>query len=817
MNRSLSLAAVFALALAGCDAAVKIDPDGYRCDVGNACPTGYACQQGVCHRSSIVDPSCANVSCTMPPAATCKSATVLTTFVGRCANAQCSYDPVDMTCATSCSNGACVDACAGVSCVTPPVATCVDASTLRTFAQTGSCTNGTCGYQSTDTTCPNGCMGGRCQGVDLCRQNNVMCTTPPDVTCVGNTRRTFQSPGTCDPGTGTCTYSPNDMVCPNGCANGQCLTPSLTFTQIGPRLRFAINALDIAPGSSGNLALAVGASGKVSRWDGSTWTDVMVNSTARLNSVAFVNGSTAYVAGATGTLLAVRNNNGTPINVPGASTANWVSVSGRSDQEAMVVSESGQVARQRNGNWSSGPIDAGTGPFAIAGAYMDESLRERAVGTCNGTACVAYRNLPGGTPGWTVQTRGGTKFAAIGGGFDIPATATTSVAFLGSGTDLVTHDTAGFTTTNFFNLVNTTPTLDGDSIVGVTAQAVTVARDVYVLTSSAGQSTGHLYRVTRGLTQNTANDALQTFYGEEHLSPNDSSGVLVAEVRRSFNVNNVFRRGPIVNEALDVGEDFVGASADSTGALVFIGGFGDIAIKRQNSTTFDFRRVPGSWSINGFDARNGTGVLMAGEDVDGTVWRMSGTTFTTVSTEPGEKFNAVCRVSDTEAWAVGTTGTIHKINGTTGGAVTSPTTEDLVAVDCAANVAIACGTNGTVLRLSGGTWSVVPGLGATGTVKTCKLTATGAVVGGDGFFASLGSGGWTMLAGKAGLRSLVVRGPNEIYGAFVTTNNQSDVSRFDGATWGPSLASVTGEIGGGVQVGGRVVWGGTLGAIVEGR
>ena len=63
----------------------------------------------------------------------------------------------------------------------------------------------------------------------------------------------------------------------------------------------------------------------------------------------------------------------------------------------------------------------------------------------------------------------------------------------------------------------------------------------------------------------TAIDAQTSFYGEEHLSPGEANGVLMAEVRRAKGVNNVFRRGVVTNEALDVGEDFIGASARDDG------------------------------------------------------------------------------------------------------------------------------------------------------------------------------------------------------------------------------------------------------------
>jgi hypothetical protein len=822
MNR---LTLLFVLTLAGCDTAVKIDPDGYRCDVGNVCPTNYSCQSGICRKGMTVDPSCANVTCNAPPASTCTNGTTAHTFVGRCVAGQCQYDGIDTTCATTCSGGTCADACAGIPCVTPPQPACTNGNTLSTFAQTGTCAMGTCDYAKTDTACPNGCAQGRCSGVNLCQMNNVMCNMPPAATCVGSVRRTYGNNGTCDPGTGTCTYTSNDTNCPNGCALGQCLTASLTFTQTGPRVRFAVNALDIAPGSSGNSALAVG-NGKIARWDGSTWTELAAPSaTTKLNAVAFVSANLAYAVGANRTAITIRptNNQVLAVTLPGSAGANLVAVSGRGEAEVLLADDLGEWWRFRNTMWTNGTLPNSSGPYTISGAYLDESLRERIVGGCGmgstAARCVGYRFVSGGTPMWTIHQQTGTPgFTAVGGGFDIPTTASASDAYVGrSDTTLVDHSNTGV-----FLPLTTTPILDGNGIEGVTAQAASVSRDVFTLTSSVGSSTGHLYRLTRSMASTTATDALQTFYGEEHLSPNEANGVLVAEVRRGSAINNIFRRGTLTNEALDVGEDFLGASVDSAGALVFAGMFSDIAVRSPAASTFDFRRAPTTWTLHGVEGRNGTGTLFVGEDANtnkGVVVRMVGNNFTTLANQSNVVFNGACRVSDTEGWAVGTNGTIFRVTGVGATAATSPTTEDLLAVDCVAGVAVACGANGTALRFANNTWTVVtPAAGMAGqNLKTCKLTSQGAVVGGDGFFYGYAPAtGWTTLAGQAGLVSLVVRGPQEIYGAF-TNGTTSDVRRFDGATWSPSLLNVTGVLGGGVQAGARVVWGGTLGVIVEGR
>lgn len=825
--RTMMSVSVFLLLLTGCDASIKIDPEGYRCDVGNVCPNGLSCRDGFCRAT--LDTSCNGVVCTTPPASSCVNGTTLRTFSGSCVAGQCQYAPVDSTCTTTCAQDACVDACDGVDCVTPPQAACTNATTLRTFSQTGTCSTGACGYVTTDTACPNGCEAGLCKGVDLCQSMNVVCTNPPAPTCVSDARRTFGNPGTCAPGTGMCTYAPSDSGCPNGCALGQCLTASLAFVQTGPRLHFAINGLDIAPGSSGNSALAVGNGGKIARWDGSMWTELTAPRANDLNKVAFVSGTVAYAVGAGRTVLNVRPAMNQVVDVPlsGSGGANLVAVSGRDVGEVFIASQAGDWWRMRAGTWSNGALSSATAPYTVSGAYLDESLRERIVGECGMTVrsqCAAYRNASGGTPNFVVHTQAGTKgFTAVGGAFDVASDAT-PLAMVGSADlSLDTHSNFG----NFIG-VNPSPALEGDGIVGITAQAVNIGRDLFVLTSSRDpdpgtNGAGGLYRLARGVNV-TSTKILETYFGEETLSPNEANGVLVAEVRRAQNVNNVFRRGVITNEALDVGEDFIGASVDDTGALVLASRFGDVVVRRPTSSIFDFRRPTGTWSIKALEARNGTGVLMVGGvrgSTVGVILRVTPGGFTTVTSRSNTVFHAVCRVSDTEGWAVGTGGVIYRVTSTAGMQVTSPTPKDLLTVDCAPGVAVAAGADGTVIRLSNGTWtSVTPAFPVTGRPLTSARLAPGGAffVAGDNLFygSTAATGVWTPLTAKVGLTSLVVRGPQEVYGAFVT-GTTSEVFRFDGAGWGPRLLQVSGALGGGVQAGTRVVWGGSVGAIVEAR
>lgn len=827
LPRSLLLA----LLLAGCDASVRIDPEGYRCDVGNLCPTGFTCREGVC-RTASVDTSCANVTCTTPPAQSCVNGTTLRTFTGSCVAGQCQYAPLDTTCPAGCAQDACMDACSGVSCVTPPQAACTEPNTLRTFAQTGTCSMGTCEYASTDTACPNGCESGRCKGVDLCQSMNVMCNAPPAPTCVGATRRTFTAPGTCEPGTGACTYASSDSVCPNGCALGQCLTASLAFSQTGPRVRFAINGIDTAPGSSGGSVLAVGNGGKLAAWDGSTWTELPTNTTNNLNKVAFATGTLAYAVGANRTVLSVRPavtaNPVADVPLSGSGSTNLVAVSGR-DGDVLIAGDNGTWWRLTAGAWSNSSLPSANSPWSIVGAYLDESKRERIIGTCASSTtsarlqCVGYRYAGGGTPNFVVHTQPASPpLTAVGGAFDV-ASDLTPIAMLGNGDlSLETHSNLAS-----FSSVSPNPTLEGAGIVGITAQAVAVGRDLFVLTSSRDPNAtdngkGGLYRLSRGIGVSST-EVLETYFGEETLSPNEANGVIVAEVRRAQSLNNIFRRGVITNEALDVGEDFIGASVDDTGALVLASRYGDVVVRRPTASTYDFRRPPMTWSIKALEARNGTGTIMVGETPssgNGVIIRVTPAGFTTVTSRASTVFNAVCRVSDTEGWVVGTGGVIYRLTATGAMQVASPTQANLLTVDCAAGLAIAAGADGTVLRMANGTWSAVtPSFPVARPITSARLVQGGAFFAGDSFLYSFtaATGTWNTLQAKAGLTSLVVRGPQEVYGAFVN-GTTSEVFRFDGASWSTTrLLQVTGALGGGVQAGARVVWGGSLGAIVEAR
>jgi uncharacterized membrane protein len=153
---------------------------------------------------------CVGKVCDSPPAEECLSGTEFQTYdqIGSCDAGTCSYTPRVIAC--TCEEGACTtDPCIGVTCDAPPSAVCKDASTLTEYAESGSCSAGSCSYEATEAPCPFGCANGACKA-DSCA--NLTCNTPPGSTCKNaTTRTTFAASGTCSEG--TCSYAATDTAC----------------------------------------------------------------------------------------------------------------------------------------------------------------------------------------------------------------------------------------------------------------------------------------------------------------------------------------------------------------------------------------------------------------------------------------------------------------------------------------------------------------------------------------------------------------------------------------------------------------------------
>ena len=186
----------------------------------STCPFG--CASGACN-----DDPCQGVTCNQPPAGACVNPTTLRTFSssGMCNGGACSYAPSDFNCQYGCSAGACLnDPCQGVTCNAPPAKTCV-AGAARLYSPAGTCASGTCNYSYTDTPCDNGCANGVCNPPSC---GGVTCNTPPVATCTSANRlHTYFPLGSC--ASTTCSYAAYDIDCSQGCINGACIGGSWTL------------------------------------------------------------------------------------------------------------------------------------------------------------------------------------------------------------------------------------------------------------------------------------------------------------------------------------------------------------------------------------------------------------------------------------------------------------------------------------------------------------------------------------------------------------------------------------------------------------
>ncbi|MBN2497340.1 MAG: hypothetical protein JXR96_22305 [Deltaproteobacteria bacterium] len=192
-------------------------PDDTDCDDGDSCTLGDVCTDGDCGG--------APMQCTSPPDNDCQDETILIVYAGNgsCADGQCSYGSSEVDCGQDgcleqAGDDACgTDPCAGVTCDDPPDPTCANATTRRWW-DGGRCVSGTCEYDHHDQSCTYGCTAGQCNA-DPCQ--GVTCNDPPANRCEdASTLRQYDASGTCSGG--ECAYGSHLVSCDHGCDNGRC-------------------------------------------------------------------------------------------------------------------------------------------------------------------------------------------------------------------------------------------------------------------------------------------------------------------------------------------------------------------------------------------------------------------------------------------------------------------------------------------------------------------------------------------------------------------------------------------------------------------
>jgi hypothetical protein len=766
--RNALLSCLLALPVS-CTCGTSLNPEGYACDANNSCPAGFTCISGACRSNGTGGGA----------------------SMGGGGGAMGGG-----------AGGGSSDPCAGVSCDTAPMASCKDGSTLKTFATPGTCSTGNCSYAETDVPCTQGCVNNMCVGQNLCAGKT--CDMPPSSSCMGNSVRTYSAMGSCDGSTGMCNYAFTDTPCLVGCSNGKCVQTMLTFAQTMPRVPFAIRGLDQAPASNGATALVVGANGQALKWDGTKFSAVTTNTQESLNSVWFSSATNAWVVGSNRTLFHFVNGAfATVSNTQFSGSANLIAVHGIDDNNVAVASDDGQWGLWNGLSWLGGQL-SGSNTYDMRGVYLDPAGHVRIAGACDGTPCVAYRSVT--TLNWFEDTDSTATdpFNAIG---PAPTTsATTNLAWAGRSLSSVirVHDGSAGT----FNSTGV-PTLSDNSIWGITGAALgsgATTRAMFLLTDA------HLYRFNNGTLDTPLADL---FFGAGSMGGNDSAGVLVAETDIVHGVNNIYHRGGAVDELLDLGESWATATVSGT-SLVMVSGFGDVATRAMGENVWHFRRGPVMVAADATGA-NGNGVLMVGQA--GKIELATTNGFTSVTSGTSQDLSSVCRVSATEAYVVGAAGVALSVNSTTGtaSAMTSGSNAALSAVDCpATGQAVACGAGGAALVLKGGAWTKLPDFPGGAALASCRLSGSVLFAVGDNAFGSIDTSAanpaWQSLTGAAKLHSLVVFGANDAY----AVSGTNTISHYDGMSWSPRFTLTgQGSLAGGGQVGGKVVYAGSLGVLVE--
>ncbi|MBX5481276.1 MAG: hypothetical protein IRZ16_05420 [Myxococcaceae bacterium] len=786
---------------AGCATDIAVDPEGYKCDVGNQCPPGYTCVSGVCHATK-GSSACSASQCTTPPANRCKDDSTLIAFAprGSCdANGACTYGSNEVACEHGCVDGACRgDPCLGMSCDEAPPLECVDADTARVYVGPGTCDSaaGQCRFTSREVSCPGGCAGGECKGLDLCA--NVTCDMPPAPVCMGQTLVTFGPQGTCNPDNGQCVYAKMSAPCPGLCVGGACVAATRSFAQVGPRVRSAVTAVDLV---SPSAALVVGPNGYAARWDGSAFTPLVTNTVQDLTSVWMRSANVAYIVGDSGTALRVDGTTVTPLALPGVGGTDLVSVHGSGASHVLIAGKDGSAWRSTDGtHFTQAPAPPSSYSYSMVQAWVDSDGSERIAGQCTTLAaltrpCLLYADDVSASS-WYVDPTSlssllSAGFSAVGPSLD------SGYAFVSQGTTVYRHDESS----GDLDQLNTPSGFVGSNVVGIAGDSSNANAAFFTVSGSVGT----LYRWVKG---SAPTELLTLYLDHQAMSRNDSGGVLVADSGPT--AANIFRRGAITYEALDLAEDWVDVDVNPAGRRVFVNAFGDLAVHDPGKDTFDFARSPfTSPDYEGVVGANAW-VLLFG--ANGKVVKFTPSAgYVSQSGGGTQDLHAGCRNTDSEVFLVGEAGKILKYDGTTLTAMNSGTAADLFAVACAgAGEAFAAGADGVVLKLNAGVWSKAgPPLPTSGDLRAVYASPTDLFVAGDNLFYAFHQSAWKALPGKSSLTELVGISETEFYAAAGGT-----VARFDGNAWTTAYIGSRALVGSAVG-GGQITFVGAGGLIVE--
>ncbi|MBM4380594.1 MAG: hypothetical protein FJ086_15060 [Deltaproteobacteria bacterium] len=751
--------------LAGCSADVEFNPEGFLCDPDNACPDGYLCVEGACRAA------CTGDGCNVTP----------------------------------------INRCATVTCDAAPAATCVDATTRRSYLQAGTCepTTGQCTYPVMETACEEECQDGACVGqAGVCA--GVTCTTPPSPTCEGNNLRTWTGPGTCS-ASGNCSYFSSVASCPGGCGGGACVPVQLSFAETAPSVRALLTAVDVAPGSSGNHVLVAGLGGYVARWNGAAWTQLSSGTQSNLFAVSLYGGGGGAVGGAVvgagGTVLLYDGNALTRATVPGL-TASLLSVHATSATQ-VLVGGGAQLAVRSGTAWSL--LSTNVGALGGVDAVRLEGGKAYAAGegthgSASGPAVARFGSLSSaGTV--DVDTSPGIPFRALSPDLD---PASNQYLYVSQETYVRRYNTQN----GDIELSEEFSLPEGDEVVALSpAASASGTSALWALSGpSVGDSPGALFRVQRSGGAAPVVTRVAPVYGDAvALSRNDVGGVLLVDTLDG--ASNVSRHDGSTDAYLHFGEDWV-AGAQGNAGRVLVSSLADVAW--QSSGKWRLSRMETFFKANG--AAGAGPVLLVGQQGGMLRWTPQGG-HVVMDSGSTRNLNGVCRVSDTLWYAVGDVGTALLVSGPSVDALASVqqpvagTTAHLRALACApSGPNWAVGNGGTVLKQVGTNWQpVTPAPQTSVNLVAVVASGTTAWVGGDGFAAKYDGAAWTQLPGLAGLSGLALNADGVL---FARAGNK--VYRLNSSAWVQEFTASK-PLRGGFVSGRYVMFVGDDGVVVDGR
>lgn len=655
----------------------------------------------------------------------------------------------------------------------------------------------------------------------------VVCPATPPPACMGNSVRTY-SAAMCIPTTGVCGAFPFvDAACATTCANGACVPPDRTWTQTSPRLNFVVRSVDFASdGGVGEEAYAVGDTGAAAYWNGSKWSTITTSTQNNFTSVWMTPTFGAIAVGEKSTAQRFSGTTATNITIPvGVGQVRFVSVDGLSDNTYTIAEETGLGLKRVNGAAFVQLSPSGAlKPWKTRQVFVDALGHVRVAASCTnvGSGCVLYNDGTAGSNGWSEHydnALGSTAYGAVGPSFD---TLSVDSAFVGrAATNSVRRHLNPSQSIVFDN--TSVPSLQpGGGVLAITGTQVIGGlgpRLLHVLVDRPNVGLASLQRATTTGTE-VAMDLIWNTYS---MSRNEvGSSVLVVDADSTAVNNDIVRRSGALSEALDVGDDWVAVAGNAGGSVAYFDDRGNVAAKSPLSSKYQYRRdILPSTAVSIRD-----GALVGGYGIsvgdNGRIRRVPLTGLgpaQAITSSTAVNLNAVCRASDTEAFAVGNGGIIRAIASPNGGTATASVsmnanTKNLADVDCpSATQAVACGDTGTVLRFNGTAWTAiaVPPGGASVTIASCRFLGGAIYVAGDGLFAKFENNAWASLPGRTKLDNLVPVGVNEIY-----ATSAGQLVRFNGTNWQPvTSANPPNGFLGGTLVNGKVVYAGPRGVVFE--